>query len=91
MAHSPWKEEREELGEPELVREQVDPSSLPWAGTRPEGFRIERVLYQSLPGVRVPEEDELRAYDPELLSFVDCNTPERYREALELAGLESEP
>ena len=43
-----------ELGAPELVREQVDPSSLPWAGMKPEGFRIERVRYQSFPGVRVP-------------------------------------
>ncbi len=45
----------------------------------------------NLPGVRAPEEEELRAYDPELSSFLDCNTPERYREALELAGFERVP
>ena len=43
----------DELGTPELVREPLDPSSLPWEGRRPEGFRIERVYYQSMPDVRV--------------------------------------
>jgi len=54
------------------------------------GVRRPREIVK-LPGVRAPGEDELRAYDPELLSFVDCNTPERYREALELAGFERVP
>lgn len=45
----------EELGEPELVREVLDPAGQPWAGCRPdERFHIERVCYQSMPGVRVP-------------------------------------
>ena len=45
----------EELGDPELVREPLDISVQPWAGSRPdEAFRIERVCYQTLPGVRVP-------------------------------------
>lgn len=41
-----------------------------------------------LPGTTALSEDQLRAFDPELLSFRDCNTPERYREALALAGCE---
>lgn len=45
----------EELGEPELVREVLDPAVQPWAGSHPdERFRVERVCYQSMPGVRVP-------------------------------------
>jgi molybdopterin-guanine dinucleotide biosynthesis protein A len=33
------------------------------------------------------EGDTLRELDPDLRSFHDCDTPERYREALRLAGL----
>jgi len=51
------------------------------------GVRRPREIVK-LPGVCTPEEDELRAFDPDLSSFVDCNTPERYREALEIAGFE---
>lgn len=40
-----------------------------------------------LEGVRIFDEDECRALDPSLSSFVDCNTPERLREALALAGI----
>jgi molybdopterin-guanine dinucleotide biosynthesis protein A len=36
---------------------------------------------------RIVTEDELRTVDPELSSFLDCNTPESYKEALALAGL----
>lgn len=32
--------------------------------------------------------DELREADPSLLSFTPCNTPEEYRQALELAGID---
>lgn len=51
------------------------------------GERRPRAILE-LPGVIALSEDEVRRYDPELLSFRDCNTPERYREALELAGYE---
>ncbi len=44
-----------------------------------------------LPGVCAIDEDEVRAYDPDLRSFMDCNTPERYREALRIAGFKPEP
>ena len=37
---------------------------------------------------RIVEEDELRPSDPDLRSFFNCNTPESYREALRLAGLD---
>jgi molybdopterin-guanine dinucleotide biosynthesis protein A len=40
-----------------------------------------------LPGVISIDEASLRRFDPELRSFVDCNTPERYREALRMAGV----
>jgi molybdopterin-guanine dinucleotide biosynthesis protein A len=33
--------------------------------------------------------EDLRDVDPDLASFRDCNTPERYFEALRLAGLEA--
>jgi molybdopterin-guanine dinucleotide biosynthesis protein A len=52
------------------------------------GIRRPREIV-NLPGVRAPQEDELRAFDPNLSSFMDCNTPERYREALQLAGFDS--
>ena len=42
-----------------------------------------------LDGVRIIGEDACRALDPELLSFVDCNTPERLAEAMTLAGISS--
>ena len=45
----------------------------------------------ALPGVRSIDEVELRGFDPGLRSFVDCNTPERYREALRLAGIDEAP
>jgi len=51
------------------------------------GERRPRVLAQS-PGVETVAESTLRRFDPELRSFVDCNTPERYREALRLAEFE---
>ncbi|MCP5040134.1 MAG: molybdenum cofactor guanylyltransferase [bacterium] len=53
------------------------------------GERRARVLVET-PGVRVVDEDDLRRFDPELRSFVDCNTPDRYREALLLSGIEPE-
>lgn len=34
-------------------------------------------------------EDELRAYDPRLNSFLNVNTPEEYRRALSLAGFDA--
>jgi molybdopterin-guanine dinucleotide biosynthesis protein A len=37
------------------------------------------------PGVRVVPEDLLREVDPELDCLRDCNTPEAYREALQIA------
>jgi molybdopterin-guanine dinucleotide biosynthesis protein A len=39
------------------------------------------------PGVRIVEEPELRAVDPELLSLCDCDTPDAYRALLARAGL----
>ena len=36
--------------------------------------------------VRLVNEDELRRYDPQLLSFFNVNTPEDYARALRLAG-----
>ena len=45
----------EELDEPNLIREPLDPSVQLWAGSKPDdAFRIERVCYQTMPGVRVP-------------------------------------
>jgi molybdopterin-guanine dinucleotide biosynthesis protein A len=49
------------------------------------GERRPRAILE-LPGTRSLSEDEVRTYDPALLSFRDCNTPERYREILALAG-----
>ena len=40
---------------------------------------------------RYVEADELREADPDLASFIDCNTPERYASALRDAGLEVPP
>lgn len=53
-----------------------------------QGRRRPREILR-LPGVRSIDEGELRRFDPGLRSFIDCNTPERYREALELAGLDA--
>jgi len=44
-------------------------------------------LVQSV-SARIVTEDELRATDPDLLSFYNCNTPQAYREALRIAGVE---
>lgn len=49
------------------------------------GERRPRAILK-LPGVIELAEAEVSAFDPELLSFLDCNTPERYRTALEHAG-----
>jgi molybdopterin-guanine dinucleotide biosynthesis protein A len=40
---------------------------------------------------RYVEAGELREADPDLASFLDCNTPERYAAALRDAGLEVPP
>lgn len=45
----------------------------------------------ALDRVRIFDEAECRALDVELLSFVDCNTPERLAEALTLAGINHAP
>jgi molybdopterin-guanine dinucleotide biosynthesis protein A len=37
-------------------------------------------------GARIVNEDEMRAFDPELLSFFNVNTPEDYHRALQMAG-----
>ena len=37
--------------------------------------------------VRIVLPDDLRDVDPELVSLRDCDTPEAYAEALEIAGL----
>lgn len=52
------------------------------------GERRPRTIAQ-LDNVLTLGEDEVRAFDPQLRSFVDCNTPERLEEALKLAGLSS--
>ena len=45
----------DELAEPQIVREPIDTSAHAWWGSHPdEAFRIERISYQSMPGVRVP-------------------------------------
>ena len=36
---------------------------------------------------RIVEADDLRDLDPELVSLRDCDTPDAYAEALELAGI----
>ncbi len=48
--------------------------------------RRPRVLAE-WPAMAVVDEATLRRFDPDLRSFIDCNTRERYLEALELAGL----
>ena len=43
------------LGLPEFVREKIDPDNQPWSAGQCDGaFHLERVQYQSMPGVRVP-------------------------------------
>ena len=45
----------DELGEIELMREKIDPEIQPWSAGQFDGsFHLERVQYQSMPGVRVP-------------------------------------
>ncbi len=50
--------------------------------------RGERALHKvaSAPNSRIISEDELRRYDPELLSFFNVNTPEDYARAQRLGG-----
>jgi len=50
--------------------------------------RGERTLHKLAPSlnVRFVNEDELRRYDPELLSFFNVNTPEDYAQAQRLGG-----
>jgi molybdenum cofactor guanylyltransferase len=50
-----------------------------------DGTRSLRVLLDGV-SVRWVAPDELRDVDPDLLSFWDCDTPERYEAALTLAG-----
>jgi len=54
------------------------------------GERRPRVI-ASLPDVCIVDAETCRSFDPELLSFVDCNTPERLREAHGLAGIPPPP
>lgn len=43
------------MAEPDLIRASVDPNGQPWSTGQFDGsFRLERVQYQSMPGVRVP-------------------------------------
>jgi molybdopterin-guanine dinucleotide biosynthesis protein A len=51
-----------------------------------EGERSLRALLDRLT-VRWVEDSELRAIDPELQSFMDCDTPEDYARALKIARL----
>ena len=53
-----------------------------------EGERRPRALLERVPS-RVLEEELIRTVDPELLSFVNANTPEAYRAALERQGASS--
>ena len=50
------------------------------------GARALRALLEML-SVRWVEESELRAVDPDLVSFIDCDTPEDYARALGIAGV----
>ncbi len=52
-----------------------------------EQERRPRVLAMQ-PGMQIVDEETVRRFDPDLRSFIDCNTRERYREALALAGFE---
>lgn len=53
-----------------------------------EGRRRPRELVRAV-DARIVEESELREVDPQLYSVLDCNTPDAYRRALELAGLDT--
>jgi molybdopterin-guanine dinucleotide biosynthesis protein A len=50
------------------------------------GERALRALLEGL-SVRWVEESELRTADPDLASFIDCDTPEDYARALAIAGV----
>ena len=50
------------------------------------GARALRALLEGL-SVRWVEESELRTVDPDLVSFIDCDTPEDYARALAIAGI----
>jgi molybdopterin-guanine dinucleotide biosynthesis protein A len=50
------------------------------------GARSLRALIDVV-SVRWVEERELRTVDPDLISFIDCDTPEDYARALALAGV----
>lgn len=50
------------------------------------GERALRALLEVL-SVRFVEDRELRAADPDLVSFIDCDTPEDYARALAIAGV----
>lgn len=50
------------------------------------GARSLRALLEVL-AVRWVEERELRSVDPDLVSFMDCDTPEEYARALAIAGV----
>jgi molybdopterin-guanine dinucleotide biosynthesis protein A len=50
------------------------------------GERALRALLERL-SVRWVEESELRTADPDLVSFIDCDTPEDYARALAIAGV----
>lgn len=50
------------------------------------GARALRALLERL-SVRWVEESELRTVDPDLVSFIDCDTPDDYARALAIAGI----
>ena len=50
------------------------------------GARSLRALLEVI-SVRWVEEPELRTVDPDLVSFIDCDTPEDYARALAIAGI----
>ena len=52
-----------------------------------DGGRLSLRALLDVVAVRWVEADTLRELDPDLRSFHDCDTPERYHEALRLAGL----
>lgn len=54
------------------------------------GARALRELLEGL-SVRWVEESELRTVDPDLVSFIDCDTPEDYARALAIAGIAERP
>jgi molybdopterin-guanine dinucleotide biosynthesis protein A len=58
--------------------------------TLEQGERSLRALLDRV-SVRWVDEPELRALDPDLDSFLDCDTPEDYARALRIAGLHEPP